>query len=201
MASSAMQNGGWDGAWKSGLIGLGAGSIGGTAGVLRNSATKMPWLKEAINLQNSITASLNGFGLRYESSNGNIGHALLGAAEGLYMSAYWGNMVSGAGGAGMIGRRFASSSISSISSAVPGLGLTVASYHLSYIYYQVAVGQRMPPITDFLFPNLGAGADLTFAVMEYSYGGALFTLYSPHLADNFARSIGYDMVIRPTPWR
>jgi RHS repeat-associated protein len=201
MAASAMQGGGWNEAWTSGLIGLGAGALGGSAGALMNTNLSQPWLAGAINLQNGLTASLNGFGLRYHSSNGNVGHALLGAAEGLYMSAVWGNKLTGAGGGDRILQRYLSSAGGAFSSAIPGLGLTVASYHSMFLSYRITVGKRPLPLSNLLFRSGTGGADMAFSLIEWHLSLVGTLGYGAFLSELLIDRMGYQTVIRPFFWQ
>ncbi len=98
IASTAMQGGDWDAVYKSGLVGLGAGAVGGLAGSIKmsgpagvaNGKTTSAFALKASKTQNLVTNVLNGGADRYVkgidaglSHRDALNNGLWGAAEGL----------------------------------------------------------------------------------------------------------------------
>ncbi len=140
ITSSYAQGRGLEGAYKSGLIGLGAGAIGGTVASVMEMAKYQPMMSSTIKVQNYVTAGLSGAGdrllLGYEQGKSDwelVQYGLLGAGEGL-LTANLGNKILNVGGLGTTNRvagRYLSSFLTQSVTSVPGAGLTAYSYYIA----------------------------------------------------------------------
>ena len=186
IASSAIQGEDWGGIAKSGLIGLGSGAIGGFAGNYFNNAKYFAFGKEAINKQNLITAGLNGFGDRLVksldrgmSTERSLYNGLKGAFEGLYLTHYLNkaNIISETGKLtlGMstqnVLSRYLSGAITQGATSVPGLGLTIATYHATGLvaYYGGKAFLGVNPILAIPASMLGWGALVPAASKKFVF--------------------------------
>src|SRR5690606_21560769 len=115
----------------------------------------------AIKLTNLVTGGLNGFGTRYFAESGNLKNGFIGALEGLYMANYWGNSdkVMGLGSNFSITGRLASCFLTQSTTSIPGLGLTIASYHAQFASARMFLPNAQW-ITPTVFDRLGIGGSL-----------------------------------------
>ena len=149
MLSSFLQGRPLEGIAKSGLVGLAAGGIGGAVGHFDPTGVGksfhhrkyLPMSQKAYRTTNLVTSTLNGAGDRFILSldqGMDLDQALLnglkGAAEGYYSAKYIGNkdMFTGLGSGYHITGRYVSAAVSTSITSVPGLGLTIATYHMAY---------------------------------------------------------------------
>ena len=183
MASSALQGRDLEGVATSGLVGLGAGAIGGAIGSgFFDNRIYTPLSQEGIKATNYITSGLNGFGDRYflsldkgYSQKQAFNNGLIGAGEGLYLSHFWGNKVSGLGSWNVTGR-YLSGAITQAATSIPGLGLSVASWHAAgYVAYQSFANGMFPELfgnnLNWYSPFVGIGGTLSM----FGYGIPYFT--------------------------
>lgn len=183
MSFNLLDQGDWNDAWSAGLIGFGAGVLGGAAGVWKNfGARAQAWSYASINLQNIVTGTVNGFATRLNSSDANLLHAGVGAMEGLYLSGIWGGKLIGKGGNEGLLRRYASTYFSAFASSVPGLGLTLGNAHLM-IWSNRYLYSGKNAINPWLMILSGIGSN--------------FSVWG--LTADFIREINYQTVIWPFP--
>jgi hypothetical protein len=199
IASSTLQGRNFNAIFNSGLVGLGAGAIGGGIGGAYHKGKlnlyEGVFSQRAIKATNYITGGLNGFGDRLVSTLDNgesLGQALfnglVGAGEGLYFAGM-GNRFSKASGPldgksmqGLAGR-YISSAATQIGTSVPGLGLAVSSVHGGFL------GLRNLSAASFA---LGVGKDRLG--LELLGKGALFlsgSILNQRLAPRYTASIFY----------
>jgi hypothetical protein len=149
IASSYAQGRGVDGAYKSGLVGLGAGAIGGAAGHYASGAARAKsyaMSAKSIKTQNYVTAGFNGFGDRMTVSydRGARGwdlwrNGLLGAGEGLLAANLVNNNIffnsdklittGNFATNSTTGGQYLSSFITQSLTSVPGAGYTAYTYY------------------------------------------------------------------------
>lgn len=161
LLSSYAQGRNFDGIYQSGLIGLGAGALGGGAGHLASPALRFVMSANAVKIQNYVTAGLNGFGDRMSISyqRGDRGSALWrnafkGMGEGLLSANLVNNNFifnstsaiietgTNVGNLTITGQ-YLSSFLTQTLTSVPGAGYTAYTYYAMYGTAMVLGDQRV----------------------------------------------------------
>jgi len=205
MASEWMQGGDWNSMATSGLVGLVAGGIGGAVGHVLNPAKFKAMSKGGIKATNLVTGGLNGFGTRYFANSGNLKNGLIGALEGLYLTHYWGNSdkILELGSNFSSTGRFVSGLLTQSTTSVPGLGLTVASYHAQFASARMFFEPwNQKSITSMVLDRLGlenwiAGHILGSWYEAYFHLAGALGMYGT-LARRWTED--YPALIRPGSW-
>ena len=191
----------------SGLVGFAAGAIGGASGSLSEGNSLLHMSQDGIKTTNYVTSGLNGFGDRFTNSlinkedlNQAFINGLLGLAEGLYIAHYWGNkssitslrgnytFINGTRSIEGLAGRYVSQVLCQVGTSVPGLGLSVATWHLSYAWYFDA------------FSYLSSSVWYEVAYLAGTNVTNEFGILMPTIIDYYFEHVYTNSIISPIPF-